>query len=212
MFRDRRDAAEQLGQALEKYRNSNPLVLGIPRGGAETAYYVAKYLNAEMSVVVTRKLGYPSDPEFAFGAIAEDGSLYLSDHASTKLSQEEMNHVINSQKEEIKRRIKLLRNGEDLPNLKGRTVILVDDGIATGSTLFASIMLCQNKGASRLIVASPIAGEDMFERLFRMVDEVVILESPPFYRAVSQGYASFKNLTDEEALEFMKKWKAEHSS
>ena len=120
-----------------------------------------------------------------------------------------MNHVINSQKEEIKRRIKLLRNGEDLPNLKGRTVILVDDGIATGSTLFASIMLCQNKGASRLIVASPIAGEDMFERLFRMVDEVVILESPPFYRAVSQGYASFKNLTDEEALEFMKKWKAE---
>jgi predicted phosphoribosyltransferase len=207
MFRDRRDAAEQLGQALEKYRNSNPLVLGIPRGGAETAYYVAKYLNAEMSVVVTRKLGYPSDPEFAFGAIAEDGSLYLSDHASTKLSQEEMNHVINSQKEEIKRRIKLLRNGEDLPNLKGRTVILVDDGIATGSTLFASIMLCQNKGASRLIVASPIAGEDMFERLFRMVDEVVILESPPFYRAVSQGYASFKNLTDEEALEFMKKWK-----
>jgi predicted phosphoribosyltransferase len=212
MFRDRRDAAEQLGQALEKYRNSNPLVLGIPRGGAETAYYVAKYLNAEMSVVVTRKLGYPSDPEFAVGAIAEDGSLYLSDHASTKLSQEEMNHVINSQKEEIKRRIKLLRNGEDIPNLKGRTVILVDDGIATGSTLFASIMLCQNKGASRLIVASPIAGEDMFERLFRMVDEVVILESPPFYRAVSQGYASFKNLTDEEALEFMKKWKVEHSS
>jgi len=210
MFKDRKDAGEKLGQALEKYRNSNPLVLGIPRGGAETAYYVAKYLNAEMSVVVTRKLGYPADPEFAFGAIAEDGSLYLSDHANTNLSQEEINQVIDFQKEEIKRRIKLLRNGEDLPNFKGRTIILVDDGIATGSTLFASIKLCQNKGASRLIVAAPIAGEDMFARLFSMVDDVVILESPLFYRAVSQGYASFRNLTDEEALGFLKKWKTEH--
>lgn len=210
MFRDRKDAAEQLGKALEKYRKSNPLVLGIPRGGVETAFYVAKHLNAEMSLVVTRKLGYPSDPEFAFGAVAEDGSLYLSDHASTNLSKAEIDDVIKSQKNEIKRRIQILRGGEALPNLKARTVIIVDDGIATGSTLFATIQLCKNKEAEKIIVAAPIAGEDMFDRLFRLVDEVIILETPPFYRAVSQGYSDFRNLTDEEALGFMKKWKLEH--
>lgn len=210
-FRDRRDAGEQLAVALEKYKNQNPLVIGIPRGGVETAYYVAKYLNAELTLIVTRKLGYPIDPEFAFGALAEDGSLYLSKMAPVNLSEEARNEVIDKQKLEIQRRIQKLRGGKPLPAIKGRTVIIVDDGIATGATLFATIMLCQNQKAGKIVVAAPISGYEMLETLEEKVDDVVILETPFDYHAVSQGYDHFYNLTDEEALEFLEKWDQEFS-
>lgn len=210
-FKDRRDAGEQLAVALKKYKYQNPLVVGIPRGGVETAYYVAKYLNAELTLIVTRKLGYPIDPEFAFGALAEDGSLYLSKMAPVNLSEEARNEVIDKQKLEIRRRIQKLRGGKPLPAIKGRTVIIVDDGIATGATLFATIMLCQNQKAGKIVVAAPISGYEMLETLEEKVDDVVILETPFDYHAVSQGYDHFYNLTDEEALEFLEKWQQEFS-
>lgn len=210
-FKDRRDAGEQLAVALKKYKYQNPLVVGIPRGGVETAYYVAKYLNAELTLIVTRKLGYPIDPEFAFGALAEDGSLYLSKMAPVNLSEEARNEVIDNQKLEIQRRIQKLRGGKPLPEIKGRTVIIVDDGIATGATLFATIMLCQNQKAGKIVVAAPISGYEMLETLEEKVDDVVILETPFDYHAVSQGYDHFYNLTDEEALEFLEKWQQEFS-
>jgi len=115
MFRDRKDAGQKLALALERYRNMNVLVLGIPRGGVETAYYVAKHLNAEMSIVITRKLGYPFNPEAAFGAVAEDGSLYISESASKNLSSEDMSEVLDNQKQEIRRRVQKLRRGKPLP-------------------------------------------------------------------------------------------------
>ena len=208
-FRDRRDAGEQLAVALEKYKNQDVLVIGIPRGGVETAYYVAKYLNAELTLIVTRKLGYPINPEFAFGALAEDGSLYLSQMATVNLSEEARNEVIEKQKIEIQRRIQKLRGGLPLPKIEGRTVLIVDDGIATGATLFATIMLCQNQKAGKIVVAAPISGYEMVETLEEKVDDVVILETPFDYHAVSQGYDHFYNLTDEEALEFLEKWQQE---
>lgn len=211
MFLDRKDAGEQLGRALERFRDQHVLVLGIPRGGAETAYYVAKHLNAELSLVITRKLGYPFNPEAAFGAIAEDGSVYLSESAKQELTKEEINKVLEEQKSEIERRIEKLRRGKPLPDLKGRTIIIVDDGIATGATLFATIELCKKNKAGRIIVAAPIAGKRMERILPQMADEVVILETPTFYSAVSQGYQDFYNLTDEEALAFMDKWDQEHA-
>ncbi|MEX1241078.1 MAG: phosphoribosyltransferase [Cyclobacteriaceae bacterium] len=209
MFRDRKDAGEKLGQALEKYRNKNALVLGIPRGGAETAYYVAKHLNADLSLVITRKLGYPFNPEAAFGAVAEDGSVYISESAKQDLTENEIHEELTQQKEEIQRRIQKLRRGKSLPDLKGKTIIIVDDGVATGATLFATIKLCRNKQAAKIIVATPIAGKRMEHILPNMADEVVILEIPPFYSAVSQGYEDFYNLTDEEALAFIGKWEKE---
>ena len=210
-FMDRKDAGEQLAVALEKYKNQDILVIGIPRGGVETAYYVAKYLNAELSLIVTRKLGYPIDPEFAFGALAEDGSLYLTKMATVNLSEEDRNEVIAKQKLEIQRRIQKLRGGLPLPKIEGRTVIIVDDGIATGATLFATIMVCKNKKAGKIVVAAPISGHEMLETLSEKVDDVVILETPFDYHAVSQGYDHFYNLTDEEALEFLEKWKEEYA-
>ena len=209
MFRNRKDAGEKLGRALEKYRDKNVIVLGIPRGGVETAYYVAKHLNAEMSLIVTRKLGYPFNPEAAFGAIAEDGCIYVSDIAEQNISTEQMQDVIKEQKQEIQRRIQTLRRGKPLPSLKGRTVIIIDDGIATGATLFATISLCKKKKAGKIVVAAPISGERMESILSEMVDDVVILEKPSFYSSVSQGYEDFDNLTDEEALAFMDKYEEE---
>ncbi|MGC1241915.1 MAG: phosphoribosyltransferase family protein [Chryseosolibacter sp.] len=212
MFRNRKDAGEQLGRALEQYRNQDVLVLGIPRGGAETAYYVAKYLNADLSLVITRKMGYPFNPEAAFGAVAEDGSIYISEAAKNELSTEEINAVLQQQKQEIERRIQTLRRGKPLPPMKGRTVIITDDGIATGATLFATIALCKKNEVAKIVVASPIAGKRMETILRSKVDDFVILEIPPFYSAVSQGYEDFYNLTDEEALAFMDKWEREHNA
>ncbi len=210
MFKNRQDAAEKLALTLEKYRNTDALVVGIPRGGVETAYYVARYLNADMTVVVTRKLGYPFNPEAAFGAVAEDGSVYMSPIAVHNLTQEEIDKILEKQKKEIRRRVNKLRKGEPLPDMNGRTVIITDDGIATGATLFATIMLCKKMNASKIIVAAPIAGERMEKTLLEQVDEVMILEKPYFYSAVSQGYETFDNLTDEEALGFINKWSQEN--
>lgn len=211
MFKNRKDAAEKLAHALDRYRNTNALVLGIPRGGAETAYYVAKYLKAELALVITRKLGYPINPEAAFGAVAEDGSMYISETARQTITTAEMNDVLEQQKLEIQRRIEKLRRNKPLPNLKGRTVIITDDGIATGATILATIALCKRSEAGKIVVAAPIAGKRINDVLSEKVDDVIILETPRFYRAVSQGYEDFYNLTDEEALAFVDKWEKEHS-
>ena len=210
MFRDRKDAAMHLAKALEKYKDTNALVLGIPRGGAETAYYVADYLDAELSLIVSRKLGHPANPEYAVGAIAEDGSIYLNEPGMTDVSKEELDEIIAHQKEEIKRRINILRKGESVPPMAGRIVILVDDGIATGATLYAAIEMCRKAKADKIVVAAPISAHSKKKELEREVDDVVILTTPDFYHAVSQGYESFYNLTDAQALDFMELWQKEH--
>lgn len=212
MFTDRKDAALQLAQALEQYRNTNALVLGIPRGGAETAFYVAQHLNAELSLLVSRKLGHPNNPEYAVGALAEDGSVYLNPDVRGELSEATIDELAQQQQEEIIRRIKILRDGKPLPPLKDRVVILVDDGIATGATLYAAIAMCKNGGAARIVVAAPVSGRDKKRELLAEVDEVVILETPSFYHAVSQAYESFYNLTDKEAKGFMERWQKERNT
>lgn len=209
MFEDRKDAGVQLGKALINYKPENPLVIGIPRGGIETAYYVAKALEAAMVPVISRKLGYPYNPEFAMGAIAEDGSVYLSDLAKNTVDEEDLNEVIAREKEEIKRRIILLRKGKPLPSFKERTLLVVDDGIATGATLFATLKLCENQHPKKLIVAAPISGDEAIRKLENLVDEVVILEHPRDFRAVSQGYHHFSNLTDEQTLALINKHEME---
>lgn len=208
MFKDRKDAALQLAEALEKYKGANTIVLGIPRGGAETAYYVAKHLGSQLALLVSRKLGHPDNPEYAIGAIAEDGSIYINENAQAGLVQDTIDRIVEQQKREIERRIEILRKGEPLPNLKGKTVLLVDDGIATGSTVFAAIRMCRKQEAGLIVVAAPVSGKEKKKKLLEEADEVVILETPDLYYGVSQAYANFRNLSDLEALEFMESWKA----
>lgn len=204
MFKNRREAGEKLAIALEKYKNKEDIiVLALPKGGIEVAFEVAKYLNAEFSLLIVRKLPFPDNPEAGFGAIAEDGSMYINKQSSWYLSEKEINDIIFSQSQEIKRRISILRKGEPLPNLTNKTVILIDDGIAAGSTMRAAIMLCKKQGVKKIIVAAPVAGKDVAGRLKELVDELVILEMPYNFRAVAQVYGDWYDVSDEEALEIM---------
>lgn len=206
MFEDRKDAGEKLAKALAKYKDKDVLVLSIPRGGVEVGYQVAKYLNAEFSLIVTRKLPFPDNPESGFGAVAEDGSTFIYESYSYYLSEETINKIIREQKQEIERRIDVLRKGMPLPEVQNKTVILIDDGIAMGSTMSASIKLCKNRKAKKIVVAAPVSGEEMADKLGKMVDEVVILERPRFFQAVAQVYRNWYDVPDQEVIEILEKW------
>jgi len=209
MFKDRKDAGERLARALRKYKNRKVLVLAIPRGGVEVGYEVAKYLNADRSILVSRKLPYPDNPEAGFGAIAEDGSTFIFEDAKRWLSEETIDRIMEEQKQEIKRRIEALREGKPLPEIINRVVILVDDGLAMGSTMRASIMLCRNKKAGKIIVAAPVSGRAVAEEIGKIVDEVVILEKPVFFQAVAQVYRNWYDVSDREVIEIMERWQSE---
>lgn len=211
MFKDRKDAGEKLAQALNKFKNQGAVVIGIPRGGVEVAYHVALALQAELSMIITRKLGHPENPELAIGAIAEDGSMYLSDLASS-VSQDDLYKVLTREREEIRRRIQELRDGKALPKLEGRIVILVDDGIATGATIYATIKLCRQQKAAKVVVAAPVSSQQSKSRLAKLAEEVYILDTPDMYWAVSQVYQHFENMEDAEVKAVMKQWELQQAT
>lgn len=206
MFANREDAGNKLGEALKKFKPEKPLILGIPRGGIEVGYYAALQLDSDFDAIIVRKLGYPQQPEAAFGALAEDDSLYLDPWSDKYLSKEIIEEVISQEKSEIKRRIKQYRGGKELPSLNDRTVILVDDGIATGATVFAAIAMCRKQAPRHLVVAAPVSGVSRLSKLEDEVDEVIIPEKKKHFFAVSQGYREFSNLSDQEVLHFMNLW------
>lgn len=209
MFSDRHDAGIKLAKALGKYKNKNILVLGIPRGGVEVAYEVAKFLNAELDLIISRKLPMPFNPEAGFGAIAEDGTTLIFEDTYNFLSENETAQIKREQKEEIKRRIEVLRNGRPLTDVKNRVVILVDDGLAMGSTMRVSIGLCKNKKAKKIIVAVPVAGRDVANEISLLVDELVVLEMPVYFRAVAQVYLNWRDISDKEVIEILNKYNQE---
>jgi len=212
MFENRKDAGEKLARALQKYKDEGVLVLAIPKGGVEVGYQVAKYLNSDFFIIISRKLPYPDNPEAGFGAIAEDGSTFIIDYAARGLSPDTIARIIKEQNQEIKRRIKTLRDGKPLPDIEGRTIILVDDGIAMGSTMRAAISLCKNKKAKRIVVASPVAGRSTIAELAEIVDDVVILEKPAFFQAVAQVYANWYDVSDQEVIQIMKNWEQKNAT
>lgn len=206
MFADRRAAGRRLAHALEQYRGVGALVLAIPRGGVEVGYEVATHLRADLAIVVARKLPFPDNPEAGFGAIAEDGSTVLAEGATAWLPPEVIERTAAEQREEILRRVAVLRRGRPLPEMAGRTVILVDDGIAVGSTMRAAILLCRKRQAGPVVVAVPVTGERTAAEMGRLADEVVVLEKPPFFRAVAQVYRNWYDVSDQEVLEILEKW------
>lgn len=207
MFTDRKDAGIQLGAALERYRTDNPLLLAIPRGGVEVGYYAAQHLNGEFNVIISRKLGHPNNPEAAFGALAEDGSIYLNPLSNKFLSKEIIESVVRKEEAEIERRIDTYRDGEALSDIHNRLVILIDDGIATGATLFAAVKMCKKLDPEKLVIAAPVSGSDIIPKLRKECDELIILDIISNYFAVSQGYRNFYNLTDREVIDLMKQWR-----
>ncbi len=213
MFKDRRDAGQQLARKLEPYRVEDPVVLAVPRGGVEGGYRVAKYLDADFSLLIARKLPYPDQPEAGFGAVAENGSAVIVEGARRWVSEETIKETIQEQRQEIVRRAAVLREGEPLPDLEGRTVILVDDGIAMGSTMRAATKCCRHEKAGKVVVAVPVASREVAEQLGgerdAPVDEIVVLEQPRFFRAVAQVYERWYDVPDSEVVVIMKRWRAE---
>ena len=207
MFRDRKEAGKKLALELDKYKNKNVLVLAIPRGGVEVGLEVASHLNSDFDILVSRKLPIPYNPEAGFGAIAEDGSIYLNKDAYSWVGKDDIERIKKEQIIEIKRRIDVLRGGKPLTQVRGRKVILVDDGLAMGSTMYASVEYCRNKKAEKVIVAVPVSGKDVFYEIKQLVDEAYVLEMPYNFMAVAQSYLYWTDVTDEDVIELMKKWK-----
>jgi putative phosphoribosyl transferase len=205
MFDDREDAGRRLALALDVYEEREPLVLAIPKGGIPVGVEVARHLDAEFSVLITRKLPFPNNPESGFGAVAEDETLYLHEITAHFLSEEEIQAIAERQRQEIAHRIQLLRHGNPLPPVAGRTVILVDDGIAMGSTMRASVAMCRNQKAAHIVVAAPVASPRTLYDFERVADSVVILETPGGFRAVAEAYRHWHDVTDAEAVAMLEK-------
>lgn len=204
MFKSRKDAGEKLALALEKYRTENPVILAIPRGGVEVGLQVSKKLGADFSLVISRKLPFPDNPEAGFGAIAENGSTFILENADSWLARETIEQIKQEQIVEIERRINVLRGGKTLPDIAGRTVILIDDGIAMGSTMRAAIELCRNRKAGKVVVAVPVAGKEVADAIAKEADELVVLEIPVDFRAVAQAYENWYDVSDEEVLDLLR--------
>lgn len=207
MFEDRKEAAQELAGALQEYDGSDAIVLAIPKGGIELGYYVAQAINAaDLDVIVSRKLPSPGNPELGFGAVAEDGSIYLHPNVSCNYKQDMIDRIVSEQEEEIRLRIKKLRPDRALPELQGKTVIIVDDGIAMGVTMRASIEYCRHQKAGRIVVAVPVASPATAMEIATLVDDIVALEQPPFFMAVGQVYNDFHDVPYDEAIDFLNKW------
>lgn len=203
MFADRKDAGRRLAGALHQYRDRGVLLLAIPKGGIEVGKEIADRLEIEFSIIITRKLPFPDNPEAGFGAIAEDGSIYMMPGVQEYLPQILIDAVVHEQQHEIERRIDLLRLGLPLPDMTHRTVILVDDGIAAGSTMRVSVQCCRNCGAGEVIVAAPVSSVRCKQEFMEFADGAVILETPPNFRAVADAYRKWYDVSDEEALQLL---------
>jgi putative phosphoribosyl transferase len=202
MFKDRTDAGRQLAARLATYSLPRPLVLGLPRGGLPVAVEVATALGAELDVLVVRKVGAPSNPEFAIGAVGEDGVVIL-DHAVRRelhVTSEVVDHIAAAELKEVDRRVQKYRGGCRRLALAGRNVIIVDDGLATGSTAAAAVTVVRHYGVAHVTLAVPVGSVQAVARLSEMADEVVCLETPePFY-AVGQHYGLFDQVSDDEVI------------
>ena len=199
-FQDRVDAGRRLGPVLLPLRGERPVVLGLPRGGVPVAAEVAHTLGAPLDVILVRKLGVPAQPELAMGAIGE-GGVRLVNAAVVRASgvtSSEFARVEQVQRTELERRGRRIRGNRPHVPLTDRTAIIVDDGVATGSTARAACQVARALGARRIVLATPVGALDSIEALRRVADEVVCLETPARFYAVAEWYDDFRPTTDEQ--------------
>jgi putative phosphoribosyl transferase len=199
-FRDRIDAGQRLARQLEAYRGKDALVIGIPRGGVPVAAEVARLLDADLDIVVARKLGAPGFPELAIGAVTANGGQFLNDNVISELgvSPEYLGKAIEAQTAEARQREERFRGGRPAPRFAGRTVIIVDDGLATGATMRASVRSVRARGPARLVVAVPVGAPESCDALRSEADEVVCSYQPEEFWAVGYYYQHFDPVEDDE--------------
>lgn len=205
-FKDRVDAGRRLAQALIAYQNNKAaIVLALPRGGVVLGVEVAKVLGLPLDLVIPRKVGHPMQPEYAIAAVAESGQLATNPGEVERVDPDWFRQAVERERREASRRRELYLGGRAMPALAGKTAIIVDDGIATGLTMFAAIRDVRHAGAARIVVAVPAAPAETVARLQREVDEVVTLDNDEYYLgAVGAYYDDFQQVTDTEVIELLK--------
>ena len=206
MFRNREEAGRMLAEKLIRYRDEQTgLILALPRGGVAVGYQLSLALHIPLDVFITRKIGAPGNPEYAIGALAETGYRYVNQEAisSFDLSEHEFERLIQAQEKEIARRKALYRQGRPLPNLTGRTVLLVDDGIATGSTFKVSALAIRSLQPRCLVGVIPIGPPSTLREMRTHVDELIVIMMPdPFY-AVGNFFDDFTQVEDRDVVEYL---------
>ena len=205
LFKDRVEAGEKLSTALREFKGRDVIVLGIPRGGVVVAARVAKALGAPLDVVVTRKIEAPGEPEYALGAITQEGDVIMDRQAAESLgaSKEYLDDQIRKKREEVKERMKRFRGDAPYPVLRGKVVVIVDDGIATGSSVSAAVMSVKKGSPLQVVVAVPVAPADAIDMLTQDGTRVVCLETPGPFLAIGEFYEEFEQVEDGEVKKIL---------
>jgi len=200
LFKNRVEAGRRLGAELAKLKGGDVVVLGIPRGGVVVANEVARALRAPLDIVVTRKIGAPGEPEFALGAVTQEGEVVMDRNAAESLgaSPEYLDEEARRKQDEVRERMRAFRRDRPYPHLEGKTVIIVDDGIATGSSIEAAVISVKRRNPKGIIIAVPVAPPDAVERLSREGAKVVCLEKPWLFMAIGEFYQDFGQVDDSE--------------
>lgn len=206
LFADRVKAGHALATKLADYDGRNVVVVGLPRGGVVVAQQVARFLKAPLDVVVVRKLSLPAFPEFGIGAIAEGNSKVIDKATITQLgiSKAQIAKAIRQEKQELARRLTLYRKGKNPAKIAGKTVILVDDGLATGVSAQAAIKYLKKRKVAKIILAVPVCARETFDLLKDKVDELVCIYTPEDFGAVGSWYQNFQQVGDKEVVEILK--------
>jgi len=214
IFRDRVDAGRRLAKELRFLQDKDLVVLGLPRGGVPVAYEVAKELAAPLDVIVVRKLGVPWQPELAMGAVGEGGANFINEEIVrlAKVSVADFTAIASQESAEVERRATRFRGSREAINLKGRTALIVDDGIATGATALAACKVAHLLGAEKVIVASPIGAADSIERIKNFADQVICLEIPRSLLAVGEWYEDFSPTSDQQVIDLLQESRANHGN
>lgn len=207
MFKNREDAAKKLAKKLEWLKKENPIILAIPRGGVITGNVIASDLGAKLDIIVSRKIGAPDNPEFAIGAVMHDGSYFPNERNIIMLNvpQNYINQEIAVQMKEIDRRLVRFRGSKEY-NLEGRTVVLVDDGIATGATMLVAALWVKKQKPKELIIALPVGPKETINMLSEVSDKIIVLHSPYLFNAVGEFYQEFNQVDDYEVQGIMSKY------
>ena len=206
VFQNREEAGRLLAGKLLQYRNApEGLILALPRGGVAVGYQLSLALHLPLDVFITREIGAPGNPEYALGAVSETGNIYVNQEAASafRLARKTIEDLAQAERKEITRRQALYRQGRRLPPLEGRLIIVVDDGIATGATFFASVEAIRHQKPARLVAAIPVGPQETIMAARGSVDELVVMATPEPFWAVGNHYVDFTQVEDHDVLEYL---------
>jgi putative phosphoribosyl transferase len=206
IFTDRQHAGQLLGKKLIGYKDLNPIILALPRGGIPVAAEIAAALNAPLEVLVVRKIGHPLQQELAVGALCEDKDPVWNERILSRmgLAPDDLGRAVLTESKKIKQQIEAFRQGRKLPSMVKKTAIVVDDGLATGATVLAAVKYLKKKGVAKIILAVPVAAASSARQLRTKVDSIICLEEPEDLLSVGQWYKDFSQVNDEEVVMILK--------